>query len=113
MDKTLIGKRIRRQRETLNLTREQFAETVCLSPQFLAEIENGTKGMSAETLYKVCEKGVISADYILFGKVNENPISPIAEMLNEIPSQYSIFVEDAICAFRDAIHLSEKEKSSK
>ena len=36
-----IGKRLRRQREKINMTREEFAEKACISPQFLAEIENG------------------------------------------------------------------------
>ena len=46
-----LGLRIRRCREDIGLTREQFAEQVKISPQFLAEIENGKKGMSAETLF--------------------------------------------------------------
>jgi len=39
-----IGKRLRRHRENMNLTREEFAEKANISPQFLAEIENGKKG---------------------------------------------------------------------
>ena len=50
----LVGKRIRRIRSQLELTREQFAEQVGISPQFLAEIENGKKGMSADTIFKIC-----------------------------------------------------------
>ena len=38
-----VGKRLRRIRSQMNLTREQFAENVGISPQFLAEIENGKK----------------------------------------------------------------------
>ena len=44
-----IGKRLRRHRENMNLTREEFAEKANISPQFLAEIENGKKGMSVDT----------------------------------------------------------------
>ena len=40
MDKKLIGNRLKQQRILLNLTREQFAEKIDISPQFLAEIEN-------------------------------------------------------------------------
>ena len=36
-----VGKRLRRIRSQMELTREQFAEQVGISPQFLAEIENG------------------------------------------------------------------------
>ena len=38
-----VGKRLRRIRSQTKLTREQFAEQVGISPQFLAEIENGKK----------------------------------------------------------------------
>ena len=40
-----IGKRLRRQREKINMSREAFAEKANISPQFLAEIENGKKGI--------------------------------------------------------------------
>ena len=45
-----IGKRLRKQREKMNMVREEFAEKAGISPQFLAEIENGKKGMSVDTL---------------------------------------------------------------
>lgn len=56
-----VGKRLRRIRSQTKLTREQFAEQVGISPQFLAEIENGKKGMSAETLFKICTRFDLSA----------------------------------------------------
>ena len=59
MDKKIIGGRLRRQREDLQLTREKFAEIVGISAPFLAEIESGRKGMSAETLYKICKNNFV------------------------------------------------------
>lgn len=112
MDKNSTGKRVRRHREALNLTRELFAEKVGISSQFLAEIENGTKGMSADTLFKICEQGEASADYILFGQTGNSSPSPATKMLNEIPSRYSILIEDIIKSFKDAIDLSA-EKSER
>lgn len=106
MDKIIIGKRVRRHREAQNLTREMFAEKVGISSQFLAEIENATKGMSTDTLYKICEQGQASADYILFGKTGSSAMSPSVAMLNEIPPQYSILIEDIIRTFKDAIDIS-------
>ena len=77
MDKVLlkqIGDRIRDFRENINYTRESFAEKAGISPQFLAEIENGKKGMSADTIYALCEAFSLSADYILFGRIPvDNP----------------------------------------
>ncbi|WP_432408706.1 helix-turn-helix domain-containing protein [Wukongibacter sp. M2B1] len=70
-----IGERIRQQRERIGMTREEFSEQISISPQFLAEIENGKKGMSYVTLYKICDKFNISADYILMGRerINDDP----------------------------------------
>ena len=63
-----VGKRLRRVRSQLEMTREQFAEQVGISPQFLAEIENGKKGMSQDTIIRLCSQFHISADYLLFGE---------------------------------------------
>ena len=110
MDKKAIGKRVRRQRELLSLTRDQFAEQIELSPQFLAEIENGTKGMSAETLYKICSKIKASSDYILFGKQTSGEIkTPAVEMLCNIPAQYSEMVEDILQAFLRTVEVAENK----
>lgn len=64
-----IGERIKTQRQKLNLTREIFSEKINISPQFLAEVENGKKGISIETLYKICDTFNISSDYLLFGNL--------------------------------------------
>ena len=46
MDWVSIGGRIRRQREFLGYTREQFAELLDVTPKFCSDIELGVKGMS-------------------------------------------------------------------
>ena len=109
MDKQVIGKRVRRQRERLSLTRDQFAEQIDISPQFLAEIENGKKGMSAETLYKICEKAGASTDYILMGRQSMGEVNtPAVELLAKIPPQYSEIVEDVLKSLLDTIELTGK-----
>ena len=52
-----IGSRIRRQREYLGYTREQFAELLEVTPKFCSDIELGIKGMSVPTL--VYQDGMI------------------------------------------------------
>ena len=68
MDWVAIGGRIRKQREYLGLTREQFAEKLDITPKFCADIELGTKGMSVPTLCRIATTLSLSTDYILFGK---------------------------------------------
>ena len=62
-----IGRRIRDHREFLNFTREQLSEKCDISTQFLADIENGRKSMTAKTLRNISSALSLSADYILNG----------------------------------------------
>ena len=62
------GLRIRDLREKKHYTREKLAEMAEISSKFLYEIEIGTKGFSADTLYKLSEALDTNADYILYGE---------------------------------------------
>ena len=75
MDWVAIGGRIRKQREYLGLTREQFAEKLDITPKFCADIELGTKGMSVPTLCRIATTLSLSTDYILFGKQEKKTIT--------------------------------------
>lgn len=63
-----IGKRIRSFRLSQNLTQAQLAESLDVSTNFISEVENGKKGMSQDTLYRLCREYHLSADYLLFGQ---------------------------------------------
>jgi len=93
-----IGKRIRRVRESNDFTREQFSEKIEITPQFLAELENGTKGMSFDTLSRIC-RYYASADYILFGRESSDMPTPAAQALKKIPEKYS----DEVSAIMEAL----------
>ena len=94
-----VGKRLRRIRTQMALTREQFAEQVEISPQFLAELENGKKGMSAETLFKICNRFDLSADYILLGQASAAQLSdPVQNALRNFPDPYVELTEEIIRA---------------
>lgn len=106
MDKKIIGKRLRQQREELQLTREKFAEIVGISAPFLAEIESGRKGMSSETLYKICKNIPISANYILLGKDDFNKSGNSAiEMIEKIPTKYHATIQEFLRLFNEVINL--------
>lgn len=61
-----IGQRLRDIREARSLTRERLAEYADISVQFLADIETGRKGMTAQTLRKLALALHCSADAIVF-----------------------------------------------
>ena len=100
-----IGARVRTQRECLGITREGLCNYVNISPQFLSEIERGIKGVSAETLYKLCNGLGVSADYILMGKSNPADISMIVATLSTLDEKYIPLAEDLLKAFIKAIAL--------
>lgn len=94
-----VGKRLRQIRTQMGLTREEFAEQVAISPQFLAEIENGKKGMSAETLFKICSRLNVSADYILLGRISSSQLSnPVQNALSKFSEPYVEMTEEIIKA---------------
>lgn len=67
-----IGKRVHDFRTEHHYTQAQFAEMIDVSVNFLSEIENGKKGMSQETICRLCSYFDISADYLLFGSTSKN-----------------------------------------
>ena len=86
----VIGGRIRAYRDSLGMNREAFSELVGLSPQFLAEAENGKKGLSAESIYKICSKCGMSADYLVLGRTKKDePKTPLDHALQDMPEEYS------------------------
>ena len=94
-----IGVRIRAQREYLGMTREGLCDYVNISPQFLSEIERGVKGVSAETLYKLCEGLGVSADFVLMGKEKQADVSAIAKTLSTLDERYIPLAEELLKTF--------------
>lgn len=99
-----IGSRIRTKREELKLSREKLAECIDVSPQFLAQIELGRRGMSSVTLYKVCNALSASADYIVLGKKEENDLPVFYEMLSNLNPKYLPYAEDLLKTFILAVN---------
>lgn len=109
-DKLLVGQRVRRTRESHDYTREQFSEKINISPQFLAEIENGTKGMSIETLSRICLY-YGSADYILFGRENIDTDTPAAKTFKELTETHSEEVTTILESLLDMVKKAHKDST--
>ena len=105
-----IGGRIRAYRESLGMNRESFSEQVGLSPQFLAEAENGKKGLSAESIYKICSNSDLSADYLIMGRVKRDKLkSPLDHVLQDMPGDYSVQYVQVLRAVNDIITEAQKD----
>lgn len=86
MDWGAVGSRIRKQREYMGLSREQFAERIEVTPKFCSDIELGVKGMSVPTLCRISRSLGLSTDYILFGDSEEHASGQIERMLAQCTS---------------------------
>lgn len=73
-----MGQRIKQLRKGANLSREQLADRLGISLEFVKSIELG-KSMSIHTLYMICKTLNTSADYILFGAFagSANPMNDL------------------------------------
>ena len=92
MDWGAIGARIRRQREYMGFTREQFAELLDVTPKFCSDIELGVKGMSVPTLCKISRILRLPTDYILFGKAElpvQSSLALLIQSCNDTERQYA------------------------
>lgn len=83
-----IGKRIKSIRESMNMTKENFAKQIGISGQFLGLVEHGKNYLSIEKLKVLCDFTNLSADYILFGK---NP-----SIVDDTKNTLSEFTENQI-----------------
>lgn len=68
LDLKNIGRRIRKEREKLGLSREGFAEIIGLSDYYIGQLERGERQMSLPVLVNVARCIHVSLDYLVFGK---------------------------------------------
>ncbi len=95
-----IGARIKEKRKDMKYTREALAELVDISPQFLANIECGKKGMSFTTLSNMSLVLGVSCDYLILGK-KEKAENRLSELSASIPEEYTPIAEDLLgCLLR-------------
>ena len=100
--------RIRKSREDLGYTREQFAELVDVSVSYMAEVERGRTGVSVKTLVKICEVLGLSADYVIFG--NERDTDTILlDKISRIDESYLPLLEKVIT---ELLKLSRQRQSA-
>lgn len=73
-----VGGQVKRARERRGLTREQFAERIDQTPQFVSDLERGVSGISLETLRLICETLCVSSDSLLFPHRQETDAAQIS-----------------------------------
>ncbi len=70
LDLVEMGKRIRRKREYLKMTRESLAEKIDVSTQFISDLERGRRGMTLGRLWCLSTTLDVTTDYLLTGQID-------------------------------------------
>lgn len=64
-----LGRRIREERQKLNLTQEKLSEAINVSTTYIGQIERGERCPTLDTLIKICNSLGVSIDYLLHDSV--------------------------------------------
>ena len=78
-----VGERIRELRRKRNLTQEELAEQLNISPVSMCRIEKGSKGASIDLLVEITNYFKTSMDYLIFGK----ELSELESLLAGLPEE--------------------------
>ena len=98
-----MGIRIAQRRKELRLTQEQLAEKMGLSLQSISCIELGKKAVRPENLANLCTYLDVTADYVLYGKRNE-------QQMHDTVAKLSSLSPDAYRTVQDLINLLYDKK---
>ena len=72
MDYKRLGKRIREERQRLNLTQAQLAESIDISDTYMGAIERGERSLTLDTLVRLVNRLGVTVDYMLSDSVSDN-----------------------------------------
>ncbi len=65
--KTHVGKKLKQQRETLNLSQAELAHLLEISPQQLSKYERGADKIPADRLYQLCTALNVTPNFFFEG----------------------------------------------
>jgi len=63
-----VGKRIRKRRQILEMTQQELAKAVGVTPQHISAIEQDKRAPSLSSLAKLAEELGVTIDYLVTGK---------------------------------------------
>lgn len=90
MNLQVVGHRIKMARESKNLSQEDLAELVDLSPTHISVIERGVKVTRLDTFVAIANALEVSADSLLVDVVDQSVIgvtNKLYDMLSKLPKK--------------------------
>lgn len=104
-----IGNRIRKERESLSMTREKMAEILNITPGYIADLERGEARLSVSGLVNLCDLFHCSSDYILFGRTDSFTMSARIDRLpKELRRQIDELIEKQLMIIEAACSSCEE-----
>lgn len=101
-----ICNRIKIIRNNLGMNKNEFANFLEITPQYLGSIENGDNCPSVEKIILLSKKTNIPTDYILLGKENILNENIIKEIMNISEEQ----LESSFALIKGIVNLIQKNK---
>lgn len=108
-----IGLRIKIARENAGYTQDKLAELTDVGVPYLAKLETGRVGISLPNFVNFCRVLSVSADYLIWGKREENNTVDVIERVRYIPQKRYILLEQIINSYIEAIQLNEINQDKK
>ncbi len=103
----ILGMNLQRERERMGWTQEKFAEMIPMGDKNLSAIECGSKGISIQTLVRMCKVLNVSSDTLLFENTPKNDVQHLTAQLERLsPEQFRI-VRDVVYKLMEAFALNE------
>ncbi len=106
-----IGLRIRKIREALHMTREQFSESCEISESFLSAIEGGRKGITVKTLCKICNAVHVTPNYIIYGDDKTMSRDMVIEMVGSLKEREQTYALHMLASYVMSVHELEQDET--
>lgn len=100
------GERIRHRRLELGWTQDELAKRATISKGFLSDVENGKRGIGAETLLDLARVLGVSLDYLMVGADSDESIRRDVE----IPSDLAEFAATKGLSFSRTLMLLKLQR---
>lgn len=110
-----VGKRVYDFRDSLGYRQAKFADSIGISVTFLSEVENGRKGMSIDTLYRLCSIYNISSDYFVMGipfQDKDAKSRTIIDIANKMPNPELDVLINYLQALKDMRNVDRKHNNN-
>ena len=104
MDMVAIGSRIKAAREQAQLTQEELAEIIDISPTHMSVIERGVKTPKLDTFVKIVNALNISSDALLqdvIAPINDNILSELSTRIGGLSQKEQNRILNAIRALTE------------